>query len=169
MIILAQFFGILAVVSLLLSFQFKTRKNIILVNIVSRVFYICQYLLLGAFEGAILDFIGMISTYVSKHKEKLLLSKFFIIILVLINVLLVMTGLMLYENIFSLFAILGIVFEVDALWITKEKYIRIFSLLAAPFWLIFNVSALAYGSVVGNILTMISILAAIIRYDIKRG
>ena len=60
-LIISQIIGFLSVVLFLLSYQQKKRKNIILFNVVSRALYIVQYLLLGAFEGAVLDILGAIS------------------------------------------------------------------------------------------------------------
>jgi len=168
MIIAAQIFGILAVVAFLLSFQFKKRKNIIAVNILSRILYILQYILLGAFEGAALDFMGAVSSMVAKYKETEFVRKHWIAILVLMNVLLTLIGLLLYENIFSLFAIGGIILETTALWITSEINIRRLSIVAAPFWLIYNMANSAYGSAAGNVFAIISIMIAILRYDIKK-
>ncbi len=162
---MAHILGVLAVVTFLMSFQFKTRKNIILVNVTSRMFYILQYILLGAFEGAILDFMGFVLSFFAGQKGKGFVAKHFKVIIVGINVLLLLTGLALYENVFSLFAILGIIFEITAMWLTKEKNIRILSLFAAPFWLAYNLANSAYGSVVGNVFVMISIGIAMARLD----
>lgn len=169
MIIMAQILGVLAVIVFLVSFQFKTRKNIITFNVISRVLYISQYILLGAFEGAALDFTGAISSVFAKYKNKPFVNAHKKLILIVMNLLLVGIGILLYKNVFSLFAILGIVAEITALWITKEKNIRLLSLVSAPFWLIYNLANQAYGSVLGNILVMISIVIAIIRYDIKNN
>ena len=48
-------FGIAAVIVFVLSYQFKAKRNIIICNALSRVLYVTQYFLLGAFEGAWLD------------------------------------------------------------------------------------------------------------------
>lgn len=166
---MAHVLGVLAVVTFLLSFQLRTRKNIIAVNLTSRLLYILQYILLGAFEGAALDLMGLFSSLIAGHKEKKLVARYFKTILIVINILLIAVGLILYENIFSLFAILGIMLEVTALWLTKEKNIRIISLLAAPFWLAYNLANAAYGSVVGNVLVIVSIIIAMLRLDFGRA
>ena len=62
MVILAQLVGLLAVAVFLLSYQQRKRKNIILCNSVSRVLYVVQYVMLGAFEGAVLDVLGTLSS-----------------------------------------------------------------------------------------------------------
>ncbi len=164
---MAHILGVLAVVTFLLSFQFKTRRNIIVVNVTSRLLYIFQYVFLGAFEGAALDFMGLLFSCLAGYKEKDFVTKHFKSIIVAIHLLLLVTGLALYKNIFSLFALFGILFEIMALWLTKEKNIRILSLLAAPFWLFYNLANSAYGSVAGNICVMISIGIAMVRLDLN--
>ena len=67
---MAHILGVLAVVTFLLSFQFKKRRNIIAVNLISRLLYILQYVFLGAFEGAVLDFMGLLLSYFARYKEK---------------------------------------------------------------------------------------------------
>lgn len=165
---MAHVLGVLAVASFLWSFQLKTRRNIIAVNLTSRLLYILQYLCLGAFEGAVLDFMGLLSSVIAQQKEKPFVAKHFVLIVTVINLALLAAGIVLYKNVFSLFAILGIMFEVTALWLTKEKNIRILSLFAAPCWFIYNFTSGAYGSVIGNILVMISIGVAMLRLDFKK-
>ena len=74
----------------------------------------------------------------------------------------------LYENIFSLFPIVGVVLHTSAFWITEEKIIRRVSFMGSPFWLVYNMANTAYGSVVGNVLVIISIVIAMLRLDYKK-
>ena len=166
---MAHVLGILAVVTFLLCFQFKTRKNIIIMNLVSRMLYILQYILLGAFEGAALDFAGFLLSFFARYKEKEAFKKYFAFILITVNVILLAIGLAMYENVFSLFALVGITTEITALWLTKEKNIRILSLVAAPAWLVYNLANGAYSSVLGNVLVIVSIVIAMLRLDFKNG
>lgn len=67
---MAHILGVLAVATFLLSFQLKTRRNIIAVNLTSRLLYILQYLCLGALEGAVLDSMGLLSSLVAQQKGR---------------------------------------------------------------------------------------------------
>lgn len=165
---LAQAVGILAVVSFLLSYQQKKRKNIIIWNATSRVLYIVQYIMLGAFEGAVLDVLGTVSSVAAQNKEKSFIRKHIKAVVVAINLLIITAGLMLYENVFSLFPIAGVVLHTSAFWISDEKIIRRVSFLGSPFWLVYNIASCAYGSALGDLLTMISIATAMYRYDFKK-
>ena len=71
-----------------------------------------------------------------------------------------------YKNIFSLFPIVGAMFQNIALWIDDERRIRLVSLVGAPLWLIYNFISRAYGSTVGSVLVMVSLVIVIIRYDV---
>ena len=164
---IAQVVGIVAVVMFLLSYQQKKRKNIILWNATSRILYIIQYILLGAFEGAALDIMGTVSSIAAQNKDKKIIKKHLAIWITAINLLIIAVGLMLYENIFSLFPIVGVVLHTSAFWISNEKAIRIVSFIGSPFWLVYNLVSCAYGSVIGDVLSMVSIATAMYRYDIK--
>ena len=58
MTILATIIGFCAVLMFVLSYQLKSRSGIILFNAGSRILYVTQYILLGAFEGALLDIVA---------------------------------------------------------------------------------------------------------------
>lgn len=165
--LIAQITGILAVILFLLSYQQKKRLNIITFNAISRMLYIVQYILLGAFEGALLDVLGTISSVAAQNKEKSFIKKHIRTIVVFINCVMVASGLVLYKDIFSLFPVVGVMLHTSAFWISDERIIRKVSFLGSPFWLIYNLASCAYGSAIGDILTMLSIGIAICRYDIK--
>jgi len=168
MILFAQIIGVFAVITFLLSYQQKKRKNIIVWNSISRVLYILQYIILGAFEGAVLDILGTISSVVAQKKENKRIKKNLFFLVIGINLLILTAGLLLYENIFSLFPIAGVILHTSAFWITDEKIIRKVSFLGSPFWFVYNLANIAYGSALGDVLTMLSIGTAIYRYDIKK-
>ena len=167
MILLAQIIGVFAVITFLLSYQQKKRKNIIVWNATSRILYILQYLILGAFEGVVLDILGTVSSVAAQKKDSKIIKKNLMFFIIGINLLILTAGLFLYENIFSLFPIVGVILHTSAFWITEEKIIRRVSFIGSPFWLVYNLASLAYGSAIGDILSMISIGTAIYRYDIR--
>lgn len=159
-----QLVGVLAVATFLLSYQQKTRRGIITLNVISRVLYITQYLLLGAFSGAALDILGAVSSVIAARKQSGFVSRYKYVILIAMDVAMVAVGLLLWESIYSLFAILGILLHTTAFWIDDERVIRRISLLGSPFWFVYNFASRAYGSAVGDVLTMASIVIAMIRY-----
>ena len=67
--------GVLAVVIFVLSYQQKTRRGIVVCNVISRALYVLQYILLFAFEGAVLDIIGIIASVLAQNKDKPFIKK----------------------------------------------------------------------------------------------
>ena len=161
--------GIMAVTLYFLGYLQKRRKNIIFLNVSSRILYIIQYILLGAFEGAMLDVAGAVSSVLAQKKDTTIIKKHIKAVVISINSIIVISGLFLYKNIFSLLPIIGVLLHTGAFWIEDEKRIRQVSLLGSPFWLVYNFVSQAYGSCIGDILSIISILTSMIRYDFKKN
>ena len=163
---LAFVVGIAAVILYLLGYQQKKRNRIILFNATSRILYIIQYILLSAFEGAVLDVAGTISSFLAQKKNMPFIKKHTKLFVIGVNLLIVAMGLMLYKNIYSLLPIMGVLLHTSAFWLDDEKRIRQVSFLGSPFWLVYNFVSGAYGSCIGDLLSMVSIGIAMIRYDI---
>lgn len=159
--------GIVAVCFYLLGYLQKKRSNIILFNVTSRILYIVQYVLLGAFEGAVLDVAGTVSSLLAQKKNVPVIRKYIRIFILLVNAFIVLAGLMVYEDIYSLLPIAGVLLHTGAFWLTDEKKIRIVSFLGSPFWLAYNFLSGAYPSCVGDVLSMVSIGISMYRYDRK--
>ena len=166
--IAAFIIGLLAVACFLLSYQQKKRKGIILLNATSRALYIIQYILLGAFDGAAIDIAGIVASLLAEKKDAPIIKKHLKLFIIGIDAIIVASGLVFYQNVFSLFPIIGVLLHTSAFWLEKEKHIRLVSLLGSPFWLVFNITSGAYGSAIGDTLSIVSILVAIFRYDILK-
>ena len=156
--------GIVAVALFLLCFQLKKREHIIVCNIISRSFYILQYVLLGEFIGAAMDLSAIPSSAIATKKDNKFVSRFKIPIIILVNVVIVAIGLALYTGPLSLLPIGAVILETAALWFSRERVVRIVSLSAQPMWFSYNLLCGAYASAVGNALASASIIIALIRY-----
>ena len=159
--------GLSAVALYLWCFQLKEAKKIVACKILSNLFYFIQYILLFAWVGAAMDVAALITSFFAYKKDNPFVKKHKIPILIITNLSIVTVGLLLFENFFSLFCIAGVLVESLSTWMKNEKMIRVISLFAVPCWLVYNVAAGAYGSLIGNVLAMISIVASLIRYSSK--
>ena len=156
--------GISGVALYLMCFQLKNAKKILACKLFSSVLYVLQYLLLFAFVGAAMDAASLITTTFAYKKDTEFVRKYKIPILISLHIGIVIIGVLLYENFFSLLAIFGVLFESMASWMRKERMIRIVSLFSVPCWLVYNIVSGAYGSAIGSILALVSIICALIRY-----
>lgn len=165
---IANAVGVCAVITFVLSYQQKKRRNIVVCNAVSRALYVLQYILLGAFEGAVLDVVGIFASVAAQNKDSSFIKKHLKAVMAVINLVIVASGILMYKNVFSLLPMFGVLLHTGAFWFTKERHIRLVSFLGSPFWLAYNLISGAYGSALGDVLTMCSIGLAIYRYDIKK-
>ena len=165
--IIPQIIGLFAVITFLLSYQQKKRQNIIIVNVISRCLYILQYILLGAFSGAVLDILGALSSVIAGKKDTEFIKKHKKLIIALVTIAMVVAGVtiaLINKSYLDLFSLTGVLLHTSAFWITNEKIIRRVSLLGSPFWFVYNLLSRAYGSAIGDILTICSIIIAMIRH-----
>ena len=166
-----QIIGLLAVATFLLSYQQKKRSNIILLNVISRFLYILQYLLLGAFAGAVLDILGAVSSVVAGRKHTGFIRKHTKAMIILMNGCIIAAGgtiALVNRSWIDLFSIIGVLLHTSAFWISDEKVIRRVSLLGSPFWFVYNFLSRAYGSAIGDLLTIGSIVIAMFRHREKK-
>ena len=160
--------GLAAVFFFLLSYQFPKRRAIITCNVISRVLYILQYLLLFAFEGAVMDVSAIPSSVLAARKHTPFVQRHKWGIVAGVNAFVILLGLLVWQDWLSWVPVVGVLLETNALWLSKEKHIRWLSLASLPFWLFYNLRCGAYGAALGNILVIGSIVMAILRYDIPK-
>lgn len=166
--LLALIVGIMGVALYVLSYQFKNRKTIVLMYCSANILYVLQYLLLGAYTGMAMDSLGFVSSLFARKKHTPFMRKYYKIIVLLLDALMITSGLLLYQNPFSLFAIVAIIIETTALWLDKEKIMRRVAICAVPFWLTYNIAFGAVGSAIGCAINLVSLSTAILRYDILK-
>lgn len=159
--------GIIGVILYILCFQLKGAKKILGCRLLSNALFVTQYLLLGAFVGAGMDITTCINSFFSYKKDASWVSKHKTIFFIASNAFVLIVGVLLYQNVFSILAISGALLENIAGWMKKDKLIRIVTLFAAPCWFAYNVISGAYGSAVGGVLAFFSIVIALNRYSSK--
>lgn len=167
MLIVSQVIGLAAVGLYLLSYQLKKRKQIVWTTCISNALYVTQYLLLGAFSGAVMDFLSAVSSFLAakkndppfrRHRKWLATANILVIAAV------GLASAILQRDAIELLPIAGALFQTGGLWFDNEQTIRKFGLLSAPFWLVYNYISQAYGAALGSVIAIISIVVAMIRY-----
>lgn len=170
MLIASQIIGLAAVGLYLLSYQLKKRSHIVWTTCISNALYVLQYILLGAYSGAVMDFMSTVSSFFAakkndppfrKHANWLAFSNMIAITAVgLISA-------FVQREWLELLPIAGALFQTGGLWCNNEQTIRKFGLCSAPFWLIYNFISQAYGASLGSVIAIVSIIIAMIRYRKK--
>lgn len=166
--ILAQVVGILAIVVFAISPHQKTKKRVLIFNIISCLLYATQYLLLGAFSAAATNIIGAAKDrvfYEYENKKK----DIPIMVLLIYIVILVISGILTYTNIFSVFPVLLSSLSAYGVWQKNLKVYRNIVVINSASWLIYNFVVGAYVGAIGNAFQICSAIVAIIRLDVIKN
>ena len=158
--ILIQFIGALGYGTLALSYFKKEKKKILFMQIISYVMFTIHYYLLSGITGAICNFIGllaMITIYVFekyKWKFKNYVSGFFIVLLIIVNIIT-------FQNIYSIFPLIASVVVIISFLSENEDLIRAIGVISAICWLIYGI---VYGSYIGIIFEIITLMGVFIAF-----
>ena len=110
---------------------------------------------------------GALSSIVAGSKEVSFIKKHQKAAVILMTAAMVIAGLTtayINKSVLDLFSLTGVLLHTSAFYLNSEKIIRRVSLLGSPFWFVYNFLSRAYGSAIGDILTMCSILIAMFRH-----
>lgn len=166
-LVISQIIGLAAVGLYFLSYQLKKRKQIVWVICISNAFYVLQYILLGAFSGAVMDTLSAVGSFFAGEKHSPKLKSYTKLIAVANLTVIAVVGVIIaivQRDPIELLPILGALFQTGGLWCENEQTIRKFGLLGTPFWLIYNFISQAYGAAFGTVLVIVSIITALVRY-----
>ena len=166
--LVAQFLGVLSMISMMLSSWQLKRKKILFYLIFDNIFCFIQYILLGAYNGAFTNVIGVFRTIVFTKKGT---TKFYKTnnILYIILTLYAIVGILTYKSILGLFPTIASLFYAIVLWQEKSKNIRIGTSIMLFMWLLYNIFVGAYIGAICEGVMLISSIGAIIKIDIIKN
>lgn len=159
-------FGVLAFV---ISYLCRTRRGILAFNILARTLFVFQYILIGGYEGAVQNGIGMLCAVLANNKEKDIFKNRLLLWMSFIWILTIGGGIMSWVSFLSLLPIIAMLLQNSSLWMTKPNMIRTLSLAGIPFWIIYNIISGVYTAAVCDTLSAISIITAFVKYNFKGG
>lgn len=163
---IAQIIGFIALVFAMVSYQMKTQKKIVLIQIVSCSFFALHFLMLGAYTGALMNLIAAIRSVVFANKDKKWgRSNWWIVFFSLVCV--VAVGFT-WEGTLSLMPMAGMVLTSVAWGIEKASLVRLISLPSSPLWIVYNFICGSTAGVLTEVFVMISIITAMIRLDLPK-
>ena len=164
--IAAELAGLAAIVCSLLSFQMKKRRTIMAFQMAASLLSSLSLFLAGTVVGGCLDFIAFIRTLIFSNNGKKWASS--PLWLFGFCALMIGTGILTWESAWSVLPIIGSVLSTVALWMKKEKHIRMLSFLSGPCWLVFNLFRGTFAGALNEVLAMSSIVIGLIRHDRKK-
>ena len=140
----------------------STHKRIMLMQVLTAAFFSIHYLLIGGFTACVLNAVAVIRNMVFYHKDKKIFQGNYITIIFCI----VMAGLGIFSwnAWFSVFFVVGMFFNTLSFSFTNPQATRKMLFIASPLLLIYDIFAFSIGGMVTEFLSIISCIAAFIRY-----
>ncbi len=164
--ILSQIFGFLAITFWAYSIQHKDKKTVLKYQIISSLLYAVSFFLLKGYTAFIVDLIAVARLYVFyKEEEKYgtipIFWLYFFILLVLAF------GFLSYDGYFSIIPMVIGVFYIISTFVKSTKVLRVFYIICAILWLIYNYKYYAIMQFIGNIIEIISGFVSLFRFERK--
>lgn len=157
-----QLIGLVAVSISLVVFQTNSRDTMLKLGMTAAIFYTLHFILLGAFTGAAMNFIGGARCFVFyKFKPS---KKHHGILFAFIGLAVAGTALT-WQGPLSLLALAGSVGGAFAAWHTKPESIRRWAILVTPFWFIYDAISGSYAGMFIEVVILTSILIGEYRFD----
>lgn len=162
----AQIVGLVAFVCAIMSFQQRTHRYILALQLSADILFTIHFCLLGAYTGAVLNGIAALRASIFVNKGKKWADN--IIWFIVFCLLSIVAGAFTWDGIVSILPILGMICTTIAYWIKTPKYVRMAAFPSSPLWLVYNVINKSYGGVITEVISMISIIVAMIRLDFRK-
>lgn len=173
--LIAQIIGVFAMVFNIWSYQQKSQKHIIALQLVGSSLFTVHFFMLNAYMGALLSGVGIVRAIVFLQKDKLktdhvLWLVAFMVIYVLSYVLtfsLLGKELTAWNALIEILPVIGMTATTLAFRCKTAKNTRLLGLISAPSWLIYNIVSLSIGAIFCAVFSLISIIIGFFRLDRK--
>lgn len=174
--IFAQAVGIAAMLFNIFSYQQKTSKGVIIMQLFGGALFSVNFFMLGATVGGILNLIAVFRAVVFANKEKFKAeSKAWLFVFVGLFIASYIFTFILFGKPFTIASAVLELLPVIAMTATTVSFrlntasvIRKFGLISSPSWLIYNFCNFALGAIICEAVSLVSIFIGIIRFDIKK-
>ncbi len=160
--VLAQIFGALALLFLVISYQQKKRIRFLDLQLIANIFYSLQYLALHAYSGMVAFLISTIKMLIFRVDEKNNKSSS-VFVLIFLEFSFVVLGIFTYENLYSFIPILGVCLFTYGAWQRNLKITYFIGILVAVISNVYDIIVGAYVSVISNLFEFLASLIGFIR------
>ena len=162
-----RFFGIVGLILCVIPFQFKKHKHIVLCKMFSELSFAFQYILMGAYTGALVDLISGFRNFLfCKFVEK---GRSTLPVIIIFSSIVISIGVFTWSGVLSVFPVLAKVLTTVSYGMKNEKALRLITLPSCIFWIIYNFSVGGWEALIGDFLAFCSIIIAIYKFDIKKS
>ena len=164
----AQFFGVLVIISNVIAMQMKKKKQIIFWYILGNMLSSIMFFLLQRYSGATICLFAIFQTFINKYFEKKEkdVPKVIITAYIIISIIL---GVITFNDYIDIMPIVCSILYTIMILKKKESNIRKTALINIIIWGVYDFLSKAYSGMISDLITTIATLVGIYRFDIKGG
>ena len=162
MMLIGQFLGVVAVILGIITYQMRSPKALLIVNLFTCGVFCAHYLLIGAVSGFVLNAIGIVRNVVYTNRDKKIFSSPlwpFAFALIMVA-----AGLFTWQDWRTILMICALGLNSLCLSLKNAQHIRYSLLVTCPLVLLYNVLVHSYGGIVFEAMSIISAVIGILRF-----
>jgi len=160
--LIGQALGIVAVILGFITYQMRSPKALLVVNMITCGVFCAHYLLIGAISGFALNAVGFVRNIVYTNRDKKIFSS--PVWPYVFAVIMLAAGLLSWQDWRSVLVLCGLVLNTLALSLKNAQHIRYSLLITCPMVLVYNLLLHSYGGVVFEGMSIASSLIGIVRF-----
>ncbi|MBE5820464.1 MAG: YgjV family protein [Clostridiales bacterium] len=158
--ILAQIFGFIELIITVIYVHFKSKEKIVMWSVILNLIAATQFFLLNAITGGIVSIINAIRCFVFYYYKKKDKKPSTVTLVIFISIA-VLSGVITWQNIWSIIPIIATVIYTYGLWQDKVKVIRITAGIVGFGWGIYDIIVMAYVAAIQEFLQLASSVIAL--------
>lgn len=163
---LAQIFGFSAITVGILMYQFKKHKTIMILMTLSAALWCLHYTSLWLFTPVAMNFINLARSYVCSFDKKWARSKAVPIVFIVLSLLLTVVT---WQGMWGILIFVSSIFATIGGWQKNPQILRILNIIVCLCWLPYNLVNHSWAGMANNLLLLISLVVALIRYKSKKN
>jgi len=158
-----QGLGLFGLIFYAVSFQMKTKENLLIMQVISNIFTTIQFALTMAWTGAVQTLLGVIRGIVFYFYKKRGLNPNKIV-LVIFELAIILGTVFTWTNILSILPLIGMTANLYGQWQNDMKIVRVCAIISGVLWSVYACYTGVYFAMLTEILKIVSGLIGLWRY-----
>jgi hypothetical protein len=163
--LLAQAFGMVGLVIMVLSYQCKSNRSLFIMQLVASALYVANFSLIGAWAGSFFNFCGIFRCILflknSDKKWKLVAVEIACLVSFILAVIINHSPL---QILLTVCALIALAVSTVFMWLGDAKKIRYGQIFcASPLWIVHNIFNLSIGGILCECFNIVSSIIFLIR------
>ena len=160
--LIGQALGVVAVILGFITYQMRSQKALLVVNMITCAVFCAHYLLIGAISGFALNAVGFVRNIVYTNRDKKIFAS--PVWPYVFGVIMLIAGILTWQDWRSVLAVCALVINSLALSLKNPQHIRYSLLITCPLVLIYDLLLHSYGGMVYEGMSIVSSLIGIYRF-----